>query len=313
MSTTTDRSGVWFIRGSAPLTSQSPLQVNDDRQPSTRVPTRYSCHAQRRGRRRTFQTRPSPGSCAPSAPRSCVPPASSRPKAPAITPTTRSSPVTTMPSSPRPAVRRHSGQSRHHAPGTSVPPGRGLASMATASLAPSKAKGTGQRHRQIASRCPLHDPRPRPGAEQATCRISRADRDESVLRRGGRLPSFSPPPSPVISADGPPSRTSEAQGPGPERPGRRGRRRATTQSRRVRRPPSHGRVGTPSPPPELCHHPAAARPSATASKPAQNIQIKCGELTATETLVTSRTAGTRVQARPVAVAERHGCRGSQAT
>jgi NAD(P)H-dependent FMN reductase len=40
--------------------------------------------------------RPSPANCAPSAPRSCVPPASSRPKAPAITPTTGSSLATTM-------------------------------------------------------------------------------------------------------------------------------------------------------------------------------------------------------------------------
>jgi hypothetical protein len=53
-----------------------------------------------------------------------------------------SSPATTMPSSPRPAVQRHSGQSRHHAPGTSAsfPLGCGLASTAAAVLASSKAK-----------------------------------------------------------------------------------------------------------------------------------------------------------------------------
>jgi hypothetical protein len=54
----------------------------------------------------------------------------------------------------------------------------------------------------------------------------------------------------------------------------------THASRRARRPPSHGRVGTPSPPPELCdYHAAGARPFATTSKPAQNIQIRRGEVT----------------------------------
>jgi hypothetical protein len=71
---------------------------------------------------------------APSAPRPCVPPASSRPTAPAITPATGSPPAATMPSSPRPAAQRHNGGSRHitrRAPASR--PGCGPASMAAAS------------------------------------------------------------------------------------------------------------------------------------------------------------------------------------
>jgi len=111
-STTTDRNGELFIRGSAPLINQSPLEINDDRQPGTTVPAVTAVARGAEAGGAPCQTRPSPGSCAPPAPGSRVPPASSRPTAPAITPATGTSPATTMPSSPRPAARRHSGASR---------------------------------------------------------------------------------------------------------------------------------------------------------------------------------------------------------
>jgi hypothetical protein len=140
-------------------------------------------------------------------------------------------------------------------------------------------QGAGQRHHQIASGCQLHDARAGPGAERATCRIACADRDDpSFARRPSR--QLFPSSQSADQNRRPPSRSSEAPGPGPERLGRRGRRRATTQSRRARRPPSHGRAGTPSPQPELCDYSADdASPSATTSKPAQNIQIRRGEVT----------------------------------
>jgi hypothetical protein len=62
-------------------------------------------------------------------------------------------------------------------------------------------EGAGQRHRQIASRCQLHDRLPRPGAEQATCPIPCANRGETAFRRAGRLRARHREPKPPGCAD----------------------------------------------------------------------------------------------------------------
>src|SRR6185312_6593330 len=109
--TTTDRNGELFIPGPARLISQSPPEINDDWQPGTTVPA-VTAVARRRGRRRALSDQAIARQLRALGAGSRVPPASSRPTAPAMTPATGSPPATTMPSSPRPAARRHSGVSR---------------------------------------------------------------------------------------------------------------------------------------------------------------------------------------------------------
>jgi len=166
-----------------------------------------------------------------------------------------------MPSSPRPAVQRHSGQSRHHAPGTRASFPLGCVRRAWP-WRPSRPRRRRCGPAAPSDRQPLPAPRSAPAPGRRTGHLPDCLRRSRRIRPSprGPSPSFSHPPSPVISAGGPASRRSEAPGPGPERLGRRGRHLPPRKAA-ARRPPSHGRAGTPSPPPEPCDYQAAdARP-----------------------------------------------------